>query len=178
MKYFVLILIVFSLSACSVKSTAYNLVGKKYIHLEDNQNSLILWYDAFSDIQKNKDKKIQIIDKVLKEKFSSKNIDIFYDRSIALKNSLYESKYNLENYENLILLRFEEISPNLIFYLSPILWSSHNKIDLHYKVYDLTDKKLITNSSIEFKRGGAFSFNTQGDLDNDLESLLDEVFDE
>ena len=78
--------------------------------------------------------------------------------------------------DQVAVIRIEELGPNLRLYVSPILWSTENEVQLNARLLDPRTGWLDGDVSIARLRGGAFTFNGTGELCADLWGALGEVF--
>lgn len=110
--------------------------------------------------------------------------DYFSGRSCFALNSVYSLldgknvlllevsdmllKAEQEGSEYIYVIEIEELTPNLIFYLSPVLWSTHNEIQFALRVYEVKTGHRIDDRRIKWQRGGPFTFNRESMLYDDL----------
>ena len=176
--YLFSLLMLFAFNGCTYKSNTYYQVGEKNIKLITQKKYLIIWSTAFRDNQKDISQRLSYIKDGLKEKFRAyDNIDIAHDNNILLETDVdIFNKSKMQNYDETIILRFEEIGPNIKLYLSPILWSTENTIILRYKVYNINNMKIKTNTSYSQFRGGPFTLHSAEELPIDIKNALDEIF--
>ncbi len=80
------------------------------------------------------------------------------------------------NADKAIVLRIEELGPNLMIYLSPILWQTKNEVLLRTKILDSRKGFIDTDTSSHWYRGGPFMLLGTDGLHQDLQRTLEEVF--
>jgi hypothetical protein len=78
--------------------------------------------------------------------------------------------------EKVIVLQIEEFGPNLMLYLSPILWQTKNEVLLRAKILDIKSGDLVTDTASHWYRGGPFLLLGTRDLPKDLEGTLEHLF--
>jgi hypothetical protein len=74
------------------------------------------------------------------------------------------------------LLRLEELGPNLILYLSPILWQTRNEVLLRVRSIDVAGGRIDSDVTTHWFRGGPFTAHGAGGLPEDLAGVLQHVF--
>lgn len=75
-----------------------------------------------------------------------------------------------------IVLRFEELGPNLFLYLSPVLWQTKNEVLIRTKVIDCKNGTIETDTASHWYRGGAFMLLGTKSLHRDLRGTLEALF--
>ena len=75
-----------------------------------------------------------------------------------------------------IVMRLEELGPNLMLYLSPILWQTQNEVLLRTKVLDSRDGSIVTDTVSHWYRGGPFLLLGTRSLHKDIDGTLEALF--
>jgi hypothetical protein len=75
-----------------------------------------------------------------------------------------------------IIMRVEELGPNLMLYLSPILWQTKNEVLLRVRVIDSDTGAITTDTSSHWYRGGPFMLLGTGSLAKDVRGVLEALF--
>jgi hypothetical protein len=75
-----------------------------------------------------------------------------------------------------IVIRIEELGPNLMLYLSPILWETKNEVLMRTKVLDSQKETIETDTTSHWYRGGPFMLLGTDSLHKDLDGTLGELF--
>jgi hypothetical protein len=75
-----------------------------------------------------------------------------------------------------IIMRIEELGPNLMLYLSPILWQTKNEVLLRVTVIDTKTGSIDTDTASHWFRGGPFTVLGTGSLNRDLRGTLKAMF--
>ena len=75
-----------------------------------------------------------------------------------------------------IVMRFEELGPNLFLYLSPILWETKNEVLVRTKVIDSRNETIETDTASHWYRGGPFMLLGTRSLHKDLRGTLEALF--
>lgn len=75
-----------------------------------------------------------------------------------------------------IVIRVEELGPNLMLYLSPILWQTKNEVLLRTKVLDSQKETMESDTAIHWYRGGPFMLLGTDSLQKDLSGTLEDLF--
>ena len=78
--------------------------------------------------------------------------------------------------ERVHILRFEELGPVLVFYLSPILWTSDLDIQLRVRTLNARTGSLESDTTMRWRKGGPFNLRGTGGLPEDLAGTLGAVF--
>jgi hypothetical protein len=78
--------------------------------------------------------------------------------------------------ESAVVIRIEELGPNLMLYLSPILWQTQNEVVMRVRHLDGKGGTLKTDVSTRWTRGGPFTLLGANSLDADLRGALNAVF--
>jgi len=80
------------------------------------------------------------------------------------------------NADKAIVLRIEEYGPNLMIYLSPILWQTRNEVMMRTKILDIQKGLIDTDTSSHWYRGGPFMLLGTDSLNRDLQATLEGLF--
>jgi hypothetical protein len=75
-----------------------------------------------------------------------------------------------------IVIRIEEFGPNLMLYLSPVLWQTKNEVLLRIKILDSRKVAIETDTTSHWYRGGPFMLLGTRNLPRDLDGSLEELF--
>ncbi|MBU0482452.1 MAG: hypothetical protein KKG47_15270 [Proteobacteria bacterium] len=75
-----------------------------------------------------------------------------------------------------IVIKFMEAGPNLILYLSPILWQTRNEIRMNVRIIDVKSRTIEADISTHRFRGGPFTMIGADSLPLDITGSLQEVF--
>ena len=144
----------------------------------------VFWHGAWRDNQKEIPIREQYVRNTLAKFF--KNNSCFHHASvmenIEEKNPLLANESTFIDYakkhgvQKILVFRFEELGPNIIIYLSPILWQTKNEIVMRIKLLDIPSGKILTSISLERSRGGPFTLNGAGSLEHDLYNTLEMIF--
>ncbi len=78
--------------------------------------------------------------------------------------------------ERVHILRFEELGPTLVFYLSPILWTSDLDIQVRVRTLNARTGSLESDVAAHWRRGGPFNLRGVNSLPPDLAGTLGAVF--
>jgi hypothetical protein len=78
--------------------------------------------------------------------------------------------------DRIFVIRIEELGPNLMFYLSPILWETRNDVVLRVRSLNVRTKALESDVSVRWTRGGAFTLLGTDSLPPDFSGALAAVF--
>jgi hypothetical protein len=78
--------------------------------------------------------------------------------------------------DRIFVIRIEELGPNLMFYLSPILWETRNDVVLRVRSLNVRTKRLESDVSVRWTRGGAFALLGTNSLPPDFTGALAAVF--
>jgi hypothetical protein len=76
----------------------------------------------------------------------------------------------------IFVIRVEELGPNLMFYLSPILWETRNDVVLRVRSLNTRSKALESDVTVRWTRGGAFTMLGTNSLPPDFSGALAAVF--
>lgn len=74
-----------------------------------------------------------------------------------------------------IVLRIEEFGPNLMIYLSPILWQTQNEVLLRTKILDTRGGSMDADTTSHWFRGGPFTLHGTRSLPQDLQGTLEKL---
>ena len=74
------------------------------------------------------------------------------------------------------IIRFEELGPVLVFYLSPILWTSDLNIDVRIRTLNVRTGILESDVTAHWRKGGPFNFRGVNGLPEDLAETLQVIF--
>jgi hypothetical protein len=75
-----------------------------------------------------------------------------------------------------IVMRIEELGPNLMLSLPPVLWQTKNEVMLRTKVLDSRKEIIETDTTTHWYRGGPFMLLGTDSLQKDLDGTLDVLF--
>ena len=78
--------------------------------------------------------------------------------------------------EKAVVIRIEEAGPNLMLYLSPILWQTKNEVLLRLKVIDSISGAIESDISSHWYRGGPFMLLGTTSLHKDIDGTLEAIF--
>jgi hypothetical protein len=78
--------------------------------------------------------------------------------------------------DRIFIIRVEELGPNLMFYLSPILWETRNDVVLRVRSLNVKTKRLESDVSVRWTRGGAFGLLGTDSLPPDFFGAVEAVF--
>jgi hypothetical protein len=70
----------------------------------------------------------------------------------------------------------EELSPTIMFYLSPIIWQGSTKVSLRIRVLDVVTSSLDSDVALNWEKGGAFVVRGANSLEDSLTAALISVF--
>jgi hypothetical protein len=74
------------------------------------------------------------------------------------------------------IIRFEELGPVLVFYLSPILWTSDLNIDVRVRTLNARTGTIESDVSAHWRKGGPFNLRGTAGLPDDLAGTLRAIF--
>jgi hypothetical protein len=77
--------------------------------------------------------------------------------------------------DRLFLIRIEELGPNLMIYLSPILWETNNEVLLRLRSIAVTSGETEADITTHWLRGGPFTAHGAKELPVDLDGALSSV---
>jgi hypothetical protein len=80
------------------------------------------------------------------------------------------------NADKAIVMRIEELGPNLMLYLSPILWQTKNEVVLRIKILDVRTNTIEADTASHWYRGGPFMLLGTDSLKKDLDGTLQGLF--
>jgi hypothetical protein len=80
--------------------------------------------------------------------------------------------------ERVHILRFEELGPVLVFYLSPILWTSDLDIQLRVRTLNARTGSFESDVTVRWRKGGPFNLRGTDSLPPDLAGTLGAIFSE
>jgi len=78
--------------------------------------------------------------------------------------------------ERVHVLRFEELGPTLVFYLSPILWTSDLDIQVRVRTLNVRTGGLESDVTAHWRKGGPFNLRGTAGLPEDLAGILQAIF--
>ena len=172
---------------CSSITVTHNAVG---IHPPLCKTELpkekvaVYWGTAWRTDQKEPEQREALAEKTIKEFFETKLCfePILISRAIAGHDALLStdteaiSKASELGVDKILIMRIEELGPNLILYLSPILWQTKNEVLLHVRMINPKTENLEAAVTTHWARGGPFTFLGAGSLSTDLSGALNAVF--
>ena len=77
--------------------------------------------------------------------------------------------------DRLLLIRLEELGPNLMVYLSPILWQTKNEVLVRVRSLDVGSGEIESDVTIHWMRGGPFTAHGAKELPIDLRGALHSI---
>lgn len=180
------IVLIATIFACSVPQTKIHRSGKEFLCGNAEERVLVLWGTAWRLDQKEREDRRQkasqgITDFFAHQKcFSSVEIrpEISGEEPMLLSDTEISrlASTNENAVDTVILIRVEELGPLLIFYLSPILWEGGSEVVVSIRVLDLKTQQLVAHTHVQRRDTGAFILRGTGNLSQDLEKLLEDVF--
>ena len=181
------LILFFALFGCSSISVKHHIVGNEIPLCKKNTSRkkvAIYWGTAWRKNQKEVSVREKYINDGLNTFFYSKNCfeTISISKKVRGKDVLLVTDEELISAgiaigaDKVIKFRVEELGPNLYLYISPILWETQNEVSLQVKVLDIKTGKVESDISTQWKRGGAFTFNSAESLPGDFVETLKVIF--
>ena len=170
-------------SSCSAVWTKHYAVKNKplYSYLESSTNkSVVYWNCVWRLDQKEPTKRESMIRRALgrffltNERFGA--VELVESLPVLSTEATVLADAKARGAGIAYVFRFEELTPNINIFLSPILWETHNEILVRIKVFDAKQGSIGEDMTIHWFRGGAFTANGADMLDGDLYDALGSVF--
>jgi len=181
------IVIVFLLLGCSSIQVSHHSRGMypPFCKNEFHQAKIVVYWDTAWRLNQ---KEVGLREKLLDERinlFFSKS-DCFSTIKIArniggksitlCSDSEVVSDARSMGAEKAIVIRIEEAGPNLMRYLSPILWQTKNEVLLRVRVIDSRSESIESDISSHWYRGGPFMLLGTSSLHKDIDGTLEAIF--
>ena len=187
-KYgFTVILMMCWMAGCSSITVKHHAVG---IHPPLCKTELpkekvaVYWGTAWRTDQKEPVQRGALAEKTIKKFFESKPCFevVSISKTISEREALLAtdmdtiSETTILGADKILIIRIEELGPNLILYLSPILWQTKNEVLFHIRMINRKTESLEASVTTHWTRGGPFTFLGAGSLPTDLLGSLNAVF--
>ena len=177
------------ISGCHVTSVKFYTIGEKPPLCRPSESKaevLVYWGTAWRSDQKEAQRREEMVSKAMVDFFTTNRCfsPLKITKTIAEREALSLSDSEVlkaanskhPGAEKIFLIRIEELSPNLILYLSPILWETKNEVWLRVRSINAKTGSLEADVSTHWTRGGPFTFLGAGSLPIDLSGVLKTMF--
>jgi len=179
--------IVFLFFGCSTTQFTHHSRGmdppfcKNGLH---DSTAVIYWDTAWRHDQKEIERREKMLEEGIRSFFSKASCikTVKITRSVIGKPVSLCSEVEIASdarslaADKAIVIRIEEFGPNLMLYLSPILWQTRNEVLLRIKILDSRKAAIETDSSSHWYRGGPFMLLGTRNLPKDLDGSFEELF--
>ena len=172
---------------CSTVTVEYHAIGEDPPICKNGlplKKVAVFWGVAWRVDQKEASIRKEMIEDTINDFFGSNRCF----ETMAIKNSLADkspllaadpeltSEGKKVGANTVVLIGVEELGPNVILYLSPILWETKNEVRFTMRIIDIETERLKSIVTTQWIRGGPFTFNGAGSLPRDFQGALRAVF--
>jgi len=176
-----------AVAGCSSIAVSYHAAGVEpplFKPKDSGGKIIVYWGTAWRANQKEPSRREALAAKGIAEFFSS-NLrweTLHISRSIAGRGALLAtdteaiSEAKTAGAERVLIIRIEELGPNLMFYLSPILWRTENEVLFHVRAINCQTGQVEADVSTRWVRGGPFTLLGADSLPVDFAGALKAVF--
>jgi hypothetical protein len=183
----VAIVLSFILGGCSSIAVTHHAVGDgppPYKAKDSKEKIVVYWGTAWRTNQKEPSKREAIAAKGIAEFFEStpRFETLFISKSIAGRDALLAtdaeavSEAQTAGADRVVIIRIEELTPNLMFCLLPVVWRTENEVSLHVRSIHCGTSRVDADVSTRWTRGGLFTLQGAKSLPVDFEGALKAVF--
>jgi len=174
-------------AGCSSIVVSYHAVGVEpplYRGKNSGEKIVVYWGTAWRDNQKEPSKREALAARGIEEFFSSNPRweTLRISKSVVGRDALLASdteavsEAKTAGADRVLIIRIEELGPNVMVYLSPILWQTQNEVLLHVRAINCQTGQVEADVSTRWVRGGPFTVIGADSLPIDLAGALKAVF--
>lgn len=180
------VLLMFLICGCAASNIKYHAVGtespvcSKYAA---DDRVAVYWGAAWRTDQKEVPDREAIAERVIGEFFGSVRCFsvLSVSRTVVGRDTLLLSDEEIlkgapGDADRIFILRIEELGPNLMIYLSPILWATKNEVMFRFRALNARTRSLDADVAVHWTRGGPFTFLGADGIEKDFASALDALF--
>lgn len=172
---------------CSSIAVSYHAVGVEpplYKAKDSGEKIVVYWGTAWRANQKEPSTREALAARGIAEFFSSnpRLETLRISKSIAGWGALLAtdteaiSEAKTAGADRVLIIRIEELGPNLMLYLSPVLWRTENEVLLHVRAINCQTGQVEADVSTRWVRGGPFTLLGADSLTIDFAGALKAVF--
>lgn len=187
LNLFLLLTTCFLLPACSTISIKQYAAGNQPPLCDEEipaEKLVVYWGLAWRDDQKEAAKRSAVAEEYIVEFFRSNDcFDVLEISKIIAGNSVLLvtdneiiSRAESKGADRAYVIRLEEFGPNLMLYLSPILWQTQNEVLLRLRSINVDTGRLEADITTHWFRGGPFTLHGAKSLSIDLRGALGSIF--
>ena len=151
---------------------------------DSREKIVVYWGTAWRTNQKEPSKREAIAAKGIAEFFEStpRFETLLISKSIAGRDALLAtdteavSEAKAAGADRVVIIRIEELTPNLMFCLLPVVWRTENEVSLHVRSIHCGTGRVDADVSTRWTRGGLFNVLGAKSLPVDFEGALKAVF--
>jgi len=184
---FLLLATCFLLPACSTTSIKQYATGDQppLCNKEIPAEKLVVyWGLAWRDDQKEVVKRSAVVEEYIEEFFRSNKCFVVLEisKNVDGKNALLVTDNKIigraasKGADRAYVIRVEEFGPNLMLYLSPILWQTQNEVLLRLRSINVGTGSVEADITTHWFRGGPFTVHGARSLPIDLRGALNSIF--
>jgi len=184
---FIIALLLFAQTGCSRITVTHHVIGARPPLCKTSAHGdkvVVYWGAAWRADQKEVATREAIAEQGIKDFFRSTDClnTLSISKTVAGRDALRAtdteavSDAKAAGADKVILIRVEELGPNLIFYLSPILWETRNEVLLRIRIINTSTEQLETDLSTHWFRGGPFTVIGAKSLPTDFAGALKAIF--
>jgi hypothetical protein len=177
----------FAVGGCSSITVTYHAVGDgppPYKAKDSREKIVVYWGTAWRTNQKEPSKREAMAARGIAGFFESnpRFETLFISKSIAGREALLAtdgeavSEAKAAGADRVVIIRVEELTPNLMFCLLPVVWRTENEISLHVRSIHCGTGRVDADVSTRWGRGGLFTMLGAKSLPVDFEGALKAVF--
>jgi len=182
-------IILILMSGCSTTSVKFYAKGMTPPLCHPNNAKtqvLVYWGTAWRADQKEIEKREDMAEKAITDFFLSqeclstlsisKTLSELDAMTLSDVEIIKTSQNDFKDVEKIFVIRVEELGPNIMIYLSPILWETRNDVFFNIRVLDVKTGRLEANISTHWEHGGPFTLFGARSLSADFSRALTELF--
>ena len=184
---FVTMVLLCVVAGCSSIAVSYHAVGVEpplYKAKDSGEKIVVYWGTAWRANQKEPSKREALAVRGIAEFFSSNPRweTLRISKSVVGRDALLAtdteavSEAKTAGADRVLIIRIEELGPNVMVYLSPILWQTQNEVLLHVRAINCQTGQVEADVSTRWVRGGPFTVIGADSLPIDLAGALKAVF--
>ena len=177
----------FLVGGCSSITVTRHAVGDgppPYKAKDSREKMVVYWGTAWRANQKEPSKREAMVAKGIAEFFESnpRFETLFISQTVAGRDALLAtdseavSEARAAGADRVVIIRIEELTPNVMICLLPIVWRTENEVSLHVRSISCRTGRVDASASTRWKRGGYFTTLGGKDLPVDFGGTLKVVF--